>query len=114
MSNYLTRPGDTISKITEKFNTTSEEFGELNDIKKLRLMNEQVILIPQVHHTSIKLYQYITKENDNLQSIINTYGVIYEEIEYFNNLLHLILEPSQTVLVEKGAVLPVAFEFENG
>lgn len=112
-SNYLTRPGDTISKIIEKFNFSSEEFGTLNEIKNLMLIKGQIILIPQAHHTSIKLNQYITKENDNLQNLINTYDVIYEEIKYFNNLFHLILEPSQTVYVEIKVVSPVALEFEK-
>ena len=112
MSNfYKTRPGDTISKIIEKYNTSFTDFEKLNDIKKLTLFNQQIILVPLPENHCIKLSQHRLTGTETIADILLKYKVEYDALKYFNNLPQLILNENQIVNVERKFISPVLGNF---
>lgn len=110
---YKTKPGDTIYKIIEKYNSSFKEFEKLNDIKKIKLLKGQKVLIPLSENSSIQLYQHTTKHNETIDALITNYQISYEEFKYFNNLLQLIIEENQLITIKNIVISPVANEFEK-
>ncbi len=110
-SSYITKPGDTISKIMEKVNCSFKDMNELNNIPQLSLIEGQMILVPISINDKIKLSEYVTEKNDNLDNIQRKFSVVYDELSYFNNITNLILTEKQTLLIEQKIISPVADEF---
>ncbi|QVK18904.1 LysM peptidoglycan-binding domain-containing protein [Mycoplasmatota bacterium] len=110
---YKTKPGDTIHKIIEKYNSSFKEFEQLNDLKKFKLLKGQKVFIPTTNNSSIKLKELMIKNNETIDVFISKYKISYEEFKYFNNLLQLILEKNQGINIVYQVISPVANEFED-
>lgn len=99
-TNYMSKPGDTLYKIMEKFGLSFEKFEEGNDINNLKLMEKQMILIPQNEYECIRLKEYYTQCDDTLVRISNQYNATLENIKYFNPIDRLILQEKQHLSVK--------------
>ncbi|HEY8365486.1 MAG TPA: LysM peptidoglycan-binding domain-containing protein [Haloplasmataceae bacterium] len=110
---YLTKPGDTINKIIERFNYSMSNFEKRNDVSKLRLIEGLRIFIPIRNKDGIRLLEHVTEKGETLANIMEKYQANYDLIKYFNNFLHLILEDEQEVYVEAKLLSPELGEFSE-
>lgn len=82
---YKINKGDSLYKISKKFNVNTNLLAELNglDIDDY-IYPEQVILIPKSN-----VSYYITKEGDTLKTVSETFNVGEEKLINQNNTIYL-------------------------
>lgn len=82
---YKIKKGDSLYKISQKFNVNTKLLAELNGLDMDDyIYPEQIIMIPKSN-----VSYYITKEGDTLELISNTFNVSQEKLINQNNTLYL-------------------------
>ena len=111
---YTVKPGDTLNKISDSLEIQMNMILKNNELNDLILYENQLILVPIPHYTSIKLLEYRTKKNQSIKDISEQFNVSPHEIKYFNNVYNLILEPNQEIHYEHTRVSRgIVIDFEN-
>ena len=80
--NYFVKRGDTLYNIAKRYNVTSKELMDYNNLSSSLLNIGDEILIPQ----SKQLVNYFVKTNDTLDSIAERFNTTVEEIMKTNSL----------------------------
>lgn len=95
---YTIRKGDTLYKIAQKYNVTSEELAELNGLKKDEFLYEgQVLIVPK---PGVKIL--ITKEGETLGYIAKKLDSNLEQVLLQNPTVYLL--PNQLIVYKKTSV----------
>jgi peptidoglycan-N-acetylglucosamine deacetylase len=111
---YTIKAGDTINKITNKYDIKINEFIKYNSIEDLVLLSGQVVFIPLSYDKSLTLFQYKICENDTFNNLSKKFNVNLHEIKYFNNIYDCILEEKQVVKLNHHTkdVSPIIVDFD--
>lgn len=101
---YTVKPGDTLYKIANKYNTTVNEIINLNYLKNTNLSVGQVLRIPEMYTKDEDMIMpefinYIVKKGDTLYSIARNNNVSADTIIKDNNLTSNNLKVGQTIKI---------------
>ena len=98
-SNYYTvKKGDTLYSIAKKYNTTTTELKELNNLSTNNLSIGKVLKIPTQEEFP-NSNTYTVKKGDTLYKIANNYNLTVSELKKINNLTSNILSIGQVLKV---------------
>lgn len=75
---YVVKENDTLESIADKYNITLDELKNYNNLDKLYLMNEQVLVIPQ----TTKTHKVVA--TDTIDYILRRYDMTLEELVNMN------------------------------
>lgn len=79
---YFVKPGDNLSKISEKFNITLRSLRRINNLKGNKIYAGQKLKVGTGH----KLYK--VRRGDNLHNIASRFGTSIRRIKNINNLIN--------------------------
>lgn len=101
-SKHVVKRGDSLSKISKRYNVTIRSIKALNNLKKDTVYLGQVIKIPGGNHVSApaKPTKHIVKRGDTLSEIAEKYGSNMSEIMRINGMR------SQTVMLGQTLSIP--------
>ncbi len=88
---YVVKPGDTLYKIANLYNTSVSELKRINDLSSDLLSVGQRIKIPA--------FTYTVKKGDSLWSIAKTYNTSVSELKRINNLSSDLLQIGQVLVI---------------
>ena len=93
---YIVKPGDTLSEIAEKYNTTYQELARFNNIENPNLIYPgEEIRIP-----TNEINIYIVKPGDTLSAIAEKYNTTYQELAKINNIENPnLIYPGQKIII---------------
>lgn len=91
---YVVKPGDSLYKIANNYNTTVSELKNLNDLTSDTLSIGQLLKIPTALTTP---NTYIVKPGDSLYKISNELGITVDRLKTYNNLTSDILSVGQVL-----------------
>jgi len=95
--NYKVSKGDSLWKISNKFNVEIESIRSLNGLTSDQLDVNQMLNIP---NESTSYINYKVKSGDSLYNISKVYGTTVERIKHLNNLDSDIIFSNQVLIVE--------------
>ena len=93
---YIVQPGDNLYAIAKKYDTTTTEIMQFNNLKSNLLSIGQVLKIPKSSSGQIT---YVVKSGDNLYSIAKKYNTTVDEIKIKNNLKSNLLNIGQVLVI---------------
>ena len=95
--NYTVKPGDSLWKIANQYNTSVDAIKQLNNLSTNTLTIGQVLRIPsQEDYTS-----YFVQRGDSLWSIANRFGTTVNQIRQLNNLTTDTLQIGQLLKIPR-------------
>lgn len=84
---YKIKPGDTLSEIALKYNTTVKHLAQINDIKNPNLIYAgEIIIISHNHNNSSNQKTYTIKWGDTLSEIALKYNTTVFKLVRLNNI----------------------------
>lgn len=84
---YRIRPGDTLSKIADRYGTTAEALAQLNGIANPnRIYAGQVIRIPVKSSDPPQPVYYVVRRGDTLSGIASRFGTTYQKLMKLNGI----------------------------
>jgi len=92
---YMVQSGDTLYKLSQKYNTTVEDLMKLNNLSTNILSIGQILKLPTEESTEI----YIVKAGDNLYNIAKKYNTTVDNIKQKNNLTSNIISIGQELII---------------
>lgn len=120
---YVVQPGDTLSTIAKKFNTSVETLVDLNNISNPNLIYPgQVLKIPTItnKNTSSGASQkqhvntYIVHQGDTLSGIAAKFGTTVRELVLLNGITNPnLIYPGQILKLDSSGVLRSARKFSG-
>lgn len=102
---YVVKPGDSLYKIAEKFNTTVDAIKELNGLTSNNLDIGDELLIPRPkspsndNNTGNNFFNYTVEFGDTLYSIAKEYNTTVNVIKEINNLTSNTLQIGQVLKI---------------
>lgn len=93
---YTVQPGDNLYSIAQRYNTTTAEIMQINNLKSNLLSIGQVLKIPRGTSSQTT---YVVKSGDNLYSIANKFNTTVDEIKKKNNLKSNLLSIGQVLII---------------
>ena len=101
---YTVVAGDSLYKISRKYNTTVDEIVKLNNLKKTSLSIGQVLRIPEMYTPEDQMIMptytnYTVKKGDNLYSIARNYNIDLDTLKKDNGLTNNILTVGQVLRI---------------
>lgn len=91
---YITSNGESLKDILVKFNINMNDITSYNDIDKLRLEGNQMLLIEKNN-----LDKYIVKPNQKIEDILSTFNM--SPLEFLKANEKLILIPGKEIIVNR-------------
>ncbi|HCI8537971.1 TPA: LysM peptidoglycan-binding domain-containing protein [Klebsiella variicola] len=100
---YIVMPGDSLSKIAERYKTSTDEIAKNNNIKDVsKIFPGQHLTIYGAKTNSPLIY--IVVPGDTLAKIAAQYGVTVDELARWNNIVDLNkIYPGQSILISNDA-----------
>ncbi|GKL54770.1 LysM peptidoglycan-binding domain-containing protein [Klebsiella variicola] len=100
---YIVMPGDSLSKIAERYKTSTDEIAKNNNIKDVsKIFPGQYLTIYGAKTNSPLIY--IVVPGDTLAKIAAQYGVTVDELARWNNIVDLNkIYPGQSILISNDA-----------
>ncbi len=100
---YIVMPGDSLSKIAERYKTSTDEIAKNNNIKDVsKIFLGQHLTIYGAKTNSPLIY--IVVPGDTLAKIAAQYGVTVDELARWNNIVDLNkIYPGQSILISNDA-----------
>ncbi|WP_099746710.1 LysM peptidoglycan-binding domain-containing protein [Klebsiella pneumoniae] len=100
---YIVMPGDSLSKIAERYKTNTDEIAKNNNIKDVsKIFPGQHLTIYGAKTNSPLIY--IVVPGDTLAKIAAQYGVTVDELARWNNIVDLNkIYPGQSILISNDA-----------
>lgn len=92
---YLTTSGDSLKDILNKFNLDLDDLSNYNDIDKLKLEGNQLLLIEKRH----KCKDHKVEHGDKIEDILSKYQL--SPLEFLKLNEHNILKVGEEIIVEK-------------
>lgn len=92
---YTVKPGDSLYKIANQYNTSVDAIKDFNNLTSNTLQIGQVIKIP----TANAGITYVVKSGDNLYTIASKYNTTVDAIKRKNNLTSNILQIGQILMI---------------
>ncbi|RDY28203.1 LysM peptidoglycan-binding domain-containing protein [Romboutsia weinsteinii] len=105
---YTVQPGDTLSQIAQKYNTTVSSIASLNNISNPNIIDiGQVLKIDEGNKTtatpSSQYISYRVKSGDTLSEIANKYNTTVRSIANLNHLSNVnLIYVNQVLKIKKG------------
>lgn len=98
---YTVQSGDTITSIAARFNISSQQLRELNNLRDDNIFAGQILRIPEGDPTPTpEPFRHLVQPNDTLSSIAAQYGVNPNRLIEVNNILNPdALQVGQTLLI---------------
>ena len=95
---YIVKQGDSLYSIAKKFDISVNELKKLNNLSSnlLKIGKELIVGI-----NDSDVINYIVKDEDNIYSIANMYGVLIEDIKKLNNLTSNKIEANTVLKIPK-------------
>lgn len=112
---YTVVRGDSLYKISRKYNTTVDEIVKLNNLKTTSLSIGQVLRIPEMYTPEDQMIMpeyinYTVKKGDNLYSIARNYNIDINTLKKDNGLTNNLLNIGQVLRIR---VTPESVEIEE-
>lgn len=102
-SNYTVQSGDSLWKISLKFNASVAELQELNNLSSTSIYIGQVLKIPtptvKTEEVQVQTVNYTVKSGDNLWNVAQKYNTSMDAISKSNMLATDLLMPGQIITV---------------
>lgn len=92
---YTVKPGDSLYKIANQYNTSVDALKDFNNLSSNTLQVGQVVKIP----TANAGITYVVKSGDNLYTIANRYNTTVDAIKRKNNLSSNTLSIGQILII---------------
>lgn len=103
---YITKPGDTVSALAERFSVTSDSIKWSNDLTNDALEPEIRLLIPPMNGII-----YVVRSGDTPEKLAQTYRVSAEQIIVFNDAETTGLVPGKTIFLPNAQKPAPVFNF---
>ena len=92
---YEVQKGDSLWKISQKFNITVKDLIEKNELENLVLQINQKLLVPKTEED-----KYVVQKGDTLWSIAKANNIEVEELKQINNLTSNLLKVGQELIIK--------------
>lgn len=92
---YTVKPGDSLYKIANQYNTSADAIKDFNNLTSNTLQIGQVLKIP----TANAGITYVVKSGDNLYTIASRYNTTVDAIKRKNNLTSNLLQIGQILMI---------------
>lgn len=99
---YQVKQGDTLTKIAKQFNHPVSNLIAMNSLKSDSIRPGQMILIPPITDTVLKLIDYQVKKGDTLYSIARAHDCSIEQIKKINDLVDSKIRINQLIKIPMG------------
>lgn len=90
---YTVNSGDTLFKISKKFNTTVDKLKEVNNLNSFIIYPGQKLNLPKYSN------KYIVQKNDTLYNISNKFNINIDKLKIINNLKSNNIHSNQTLII---------------
>lgn len=100
LETYVVKKGDSLYSIAKKFNCSLEDLQEVNKLATTMIYPNQVLFIPNTFRDT-----YITKSGDTMKTVIENLGIKLPNLNGYEGLLELELEPSQQINTTDGNLI---------
>ena len=97
-STYIVEKGDSLWKISKKYNISVPELIELNNLTDLNLKINQKLLVPNIEPQEENVY--IVKKGDTLWSVSKLNNISVNELKELNNLKSNLLSIGQKLIIK--------------
>lgn len=95
---YRVQPGDSLSSIAKKLNTSVNNIKRLNGLKSSRIYPKQALLVSI--EAPVNIQHYKVRRGDNLSKIAKRFQTSVEKIKLKNNIKNLDqLHPGQILII---------------
>ena len=98
-STYIVEKGDSLWKISQKFNIPVNKLIELNNLNDLVIQINQELLVPKIDEKENN-NKYVVKKGDTLWSVSKNNNISVEELKKLNNLSSNLLSVGQILNVK--------------
>ncbi len=99
---YTVKKGDSLYSIAKKFGTTVAEITDVNMLTTSTIFPNQVLLVPNVKDAQdVYLEEYVTKQNDTIDSIARMYNIDTSLIGAYNDFGKLLLAQGQKISIPR-------------
>ncbi len=95
---YIVQKGDSIWKISQKYNISPAELININNLSNNTLQIGQKLLVPKIISEENN-NEYIVQKGDTLWSIAKKYNIPVNELKQINNLTNNLLEIGQVLKI---------------
>lgn len=92
---YEVQKGDSLWKISQKYNISVKDLIEKNKLENLVLQVNQQLLVPKLEQE-----KYIVKQGDTLWSIAKAYNLEVNKLKEINNLTNNLLSVGQELIIK--------------
>ncbi len=99
---YQVKQGDTLTKISKQFNHSVDAIISCNSLKNDNIKPGQILLIPPISDTFLKLVDYKVKKGDSLSSIARAHDCSVEQIKKVNELVDSKIIINQMIKIPMG------------
>ena len=96
---YTIHEGETLSSIASEYGITEDELVNYNKLVNNNCFAGMNIKIPIISDSSEKYFEYIVRQNDDLETIAKNYGYTEAELMIYNDLLTNIVEPGTLIKI---------------
>lgn len=97
---YVVKKGDSLFSIAEKYKTSVQELIDINMLTSTVIFPDQVLMVPnKVINNDYEYEEYITKENDTIESIAEKFNVNPVVLGLFNDFGALKLMKDQKMML---------------
>lgn len=96
-STYIVKPGDTLYKIANTYNTSVAELKNKNNLTNNTLSIGQILIIP--NEIENEQNEYVVQPGDTLYKIANEFGITQQELMDINNLTSNLLSIGQILKI---------------
>jgi len=108
---YIVKSGDSLYKISQKFNTSVDELKKINNLTSNLLSINQKLIIPnnQVNeqNNTSTTNTYIVKSGDSLYKISKEFNTSVDELKKINNLSSNLLSIGQILIIPNNEIIYV-------
>lgn len=109
---YTVQKGDSLYSVALKYNMTTNELKELNNLTSNILSVGQRLRVNKDIPTGSNTYKVVA--GDNLYSIANKYNTTVDELKKLNNLTNNNLSIGQVLIIENGTTSNNTYKVVNG
>lgn len=94
---YAVMKGDSLYKIAKKFNVSVEDLMKYNNLESTLIYPDQILVIPQLINDKVYFLEYVSNQDDSLNSIALKYNLSIDEILKYNDLAKFLLSEGQII-----------------
>lgn len=100
---YIVQKGDSLYKISQKYNVDVNDLIKYNDLKSSLIYPGQIIVIPIKGMNGATYFEeYLVGEGDTIENISNKTGTSASDIAKYNDITKLLLKESQAIKLPYG------------